>query len=321
MLVDPAGARSEVGADHGLCCRHGLKLHQAERFLPGDRRQDKQIARVIQGGELFVGHVAEKFHAIGNPERCGAMQQLAALGTIADNQRTCGNAAHGLEQDIDALVAHEPSHKQHDWPAFFGSNLCRPPCDLIRRLFASAVEAVGNHHAFELPVAQLRSRGRQRRRRHDDPRRPLERELQERPVEEAIPPAGANDFTVKPHDHGAGGPRQKICQQGHGIRLMNHDQIRALGREPERQSRAHRHRADFCNGGQTNHLHSAMTLFRQRETVIGHEHGVAHGPRRAIANQLEDGFHAAARRRIELAEVEYVHEACRCAIAGCAVRV
>ena len=315
MLIDPAGAGSEVGADDRLSCCHRFQLYQAERFLPGDGGQHKQIARAIQRGELFVGHIAGKFHAIGNPERFGALQQIAALGTIADNERTRGNAAHGLEQDVDAFVAHEPPHKQHNRPGVFGPKLCRPPRDLIR-LFAAVVEAVGNHDAFELPFAQLRTGGRKRRRRHDDPGRAVERKPQKRTIEKSVPPAGTNDFTVKPHDHGPRGPRQKIRQQGHGIRLMDHDQIGRLRRKPERQSRAQRHRPDFCDRRQTDYLHVSVALLLQREIVVGHEHGVAHGRRRAIANQLEDGFHAAAGWGIKLTQVEHLHEACVLAIEG-----
>ena len=64
----------------------------------------------------------------------------------------------------------------------------------------------------------------------------------------------------------------------------------------------------------------SVALLLQREIVVGHEHGVAHGRRRAISNQLEDGFHAAAGWGIKLTQVEHLHEACVLAIDTLAAR-
>ncbi len=90
---------------------------------------------------------------------------------------------------------------------------------------------------------------------------------------------------------------------------MDDDQIRSGGPQPERQRRTDCHGANLRDHQQPDHVHQAVPLFDGCAFVIGHQHRVLDLRSRAIAHQLQDGFHAATSRRIELSQMKHPHDA------------
>ncbi|PYM88921.1 MAG: hypothetical protein DME13_00695 [Candidatus Rokuibacteriota bacterium] len=93
VTVHPWHPGRQIRADDRLGARHGLELHDAERFVGRDRRQHEDVAGVVQREQVRVGHLADEVDLPCDGKGVGEPPKLTVEGARADDHGVSLEAA------------------------------------------------------------------------------------------------------------------------------------------------------------------------------------------------------------------------------------
>ena len=162
---------------------------------------------------------------------------------VARRSRPRPRAPAAPEQHVHALVRHQPADEQQRWAPRLARESRRRAPRRRRRSVPSTFEPERNHHAL---VAMRASAGTSRAS-AATPRRCARRGAARTPgaaVEQPVPPPRPDDLAVEPDDQRRSPAGEPVGHQRHRVRLVQHHDVGSRARQPERQRRGHRHRAD-----------------------------------------------------------------------------
>jgi len=93
---------------------HGLELDQAKGLGIGHRRHDEDVGQAHQLDALAVVHRTEQADAVTEAELADQLLEPRALGAFADDPDLELAVDGGADQDVKALVGHEPAAGEHE---------------------------------------------------------------------------------------------------------------------------------------------------------------------------------------------------------------
>ncbi|MEY9385253.1 hypothetical protein ABIF93_003510 [Bradyrhizobium japonicum] len=98
----------------GAAGGHRLELDQAKGLGIGDRRHDEDVGQAHQLNALAVVHRAEQADTVTEAELADQLLEPRPLGAFADDPDLELAVDGGADQDVKALVGHEPAAGEHE---------------------------------------------------------------------------------------------------------------------------------------------------------------------------------------------------------------